>query len=115
MPSRRRKPRAHPPGPEGDASILPPQRARGRDGPDYGMDDLGWLLETSPVPGTIAIDRRTTRSCLLPVARFDSRIDRTSFLRDEPAIWPVAESLTTHHQELSVAFTALAAPEGTTR
>ena len=109
--SRQRNRERNRPGPEGDASILyhgVPEVVMAH---DYGMDDLGWLMDTSPVPGTIAIDS-DDETCLLPIARFDNRIDRTSFLRDEPAIWPVA-SVTALHHELSVAFAALAA-RGTT-
>ena len=109
--SRRRNRERTRPGPKGDASILYHGVPEAVMAHDYGMDDLGWLLETSPVPGTIAVDAGD-ETCLLPVARFDNRIDRTSFLRDEPASWP-GESVAALHQDLTAALTALAAPDTT--
>ncbi len=109
--SRRRNRERTRPGPEGDASILHHGVPEAVMDHDYGIDDLAWLLGTSPVPGTIAVDAGD-ETCLLPVARFDNRVDRTSFLRDESASWPV-ESVAALHRDLTVAFAALAGPQTT--
>ncbi len=53
---------------------------------DYGCDDIQWLMETAPVPGTIAIHAGGRRFDLA-IARFDNQQDRTTFLRDEPQDW----------------------------
>ena len=53
---------------------------------DYGCDDISWLIDTAPVPGTIAISARDRRFDLR-IARFDNQQDRTTFLRDEPEDW----------------------------
>ncbi|MBI5157593.1 MAG: hypothetical protein HZA58_06200 [Acidimicrobiia bacterium] len=101
---RRNRERAHP-GPDGDASILHHGVPEAVMLHDYGMDDLAWLAETSPVPGTIAVDDGDVAS-LLPLARFDNRVDRTSFLRAEPGAWPRKAVARLHH-DLAAAFTAL--------
>lgn len=103
---RRNRERAHP-GRDGDASILHhgvPETVMLH---DYGMDDLGWLAEISPVPGTIAVPDGDWQA-LLPMARFDNRIDRTSFLRADPETWP-PDLVARLHQDLVAVFATLAA------
>ena len=103
---RRNRQRAHP-GRDGDASILyhgVPETVMVH---DYGMDDLAWLAEASPVPGTIPISEGDV-SALLPLARFDNQIDRTSFLRADPASWPT-EDVAHLHRDLAAAFDGLVA------
>jgi hypothetical protein len=58
---------------------------------DYGTCDMAWLIEQSAAsgkPNTVAVkcadDGRVYR---LPVGRFDNRVDKTSFIRDEPSDW----------------------------
>jgi hypothetical protein len=103
--SRRRNRERARPGPEGDASILqhgvPEVVMRG----DYGMDDLGWLLETSGRPGVVAVEAWGERF-EIPTARFDNRRDRTSFLRADPAEWP-ADRVDDIHRHLSEALATL--------
>jgi hypothetical protein len=53
---------------------------------DYGCDDMAWLVETAPVPGTVAIEGPGRRFDLR-IARFDNQQDRTTFLRDDPEDW----------------------------
>ena len=53
---------------------------------DYGCDDINWLVETAPVPGTVAIHGQGRRFDLR-IARFDNQQDRTTFLRDDPEDW----------------------------
>lgn len=73
---------------------------------EYGLDDMGWLLEHSELPGTITIEAHG-EVFHLPTVRFDNRVDHTSFLREDPERWPkdAVESL---HRELIEAFDALA-------
>jgi hypothetical protein len=105
--SRRRNRERAVPGPEGEASILhhgvPEAVMLG----DYGTDDMGWLEETSPVPGTIAVDRGDMGRHRLPFARFDNRNDLTSFLRDEPDDW-LEDDVGRLHSRLADAFSELA-------
>ncbi|MCX5786325.1 MAG: hypothetical protein NTX59_11615 [Elusimicrobia bacterium] len=55
---------------------------------DYGTDDMDWLEKTSEVPGTVTISAGKAKYHL-PIGRFDNRTDKTSFLRDDKAKWPV--------------------------
>jgi hypothetical protein len=84
--SRRKNEARAKPGQEGDASILhhgvPLAVMLG----DYGTDDMGWLIDGSDRPGTVRIEARG-RVFHLPVARFDNRVDKTSFVRDERGAW----------------------------
>ena len=82
---RRNRDRARP-GPDGDASILHhgvPEVVM-RD--EYGTDDMAWLMEQSSRPGTVEVFSHG-RLFHLPVVRFDNRVDRTSFLRADQAVW----------------------------
>ena len=53
---------------------------------EYGLDDMAWLLESSEVPGTITVEAHG-RLYRIPAARFDNRVDHTSFLRADPEQW----------------------------
>lgn len=53
---------------------------------DYGCDDIEWLLANTEKSGTITIPAHG-KSFHLPFARFDNRVDKTSFLRGDPAAW----------------------------
>jgi len=72
---------------------------------EYGVDDMAWLLESSDVPGTVTVHAHG-RVFHLPATRFDNRVDRTSFLRADPAEWPSNE-IRTVHEELQRAFRSL--------
>ena len=73
---------------------------------DYGCDDMEWLIQNSGRPDTVKIETRG-RSFLLPVARFDNRVDKTSFVRAERAQWKPAD-VTALHSGLAEAFARLA-------
>lgn len=103
--SRRRNRERTRPGPDGDASILHHGVPEAVMLKDYGTDDMAWLEADSPVPGTIAIPTGALTT-LIPVSRFDNREDRTSFLRDEPAMWPEA-AVTRLHRDLTTVFARL--------
>lgn len=53
---------------------------------DYGCDDMDWLESQASKPGTIPIEAHG-KTFAVPFARFDNRVDKTSFLRDDPAGW----------------------------
>jgi hypothetical protein len=64
---------------------------------DYGCDDMGWLDRD----GWVTVGEHRLR-----VARFDNRVDKTSFLRGDPAEWR-KEDVAAVHQGLSGALTRL--------
>jgi len=72
---------------------------------DYGCDDMASLMERSDRPDTVSIERDGL-AFFLPVARFDNRSDKTSFLRGEPSQWP-QESVQTVSAELANACARL--------
>jgi hypothetical protein len=104
--SRRRNRERARPGLEGDQSILHHGVPEAVMLHDYGMDDLGWLMDRSPVPGTVAVGEGALRS-LIPIAAFDNRVDRTSFLREDPDRWP-PDRVAALHRDLAAALGALA-------
>ena len=57
---------------------------------DYGCDDMEWLIEHSGKPDAVKIEARG-RPHLLPVARFDNRVDKTSFVREDASRWRPAD------------------------
>ena len=72
---------------------------------DYGCDDMAYLIETSSQTDTIQITREEG-VFHLPVARFDNRVDRTSFIRDDPDTWS-ASDVDSLHSDLMGAFARL--------
>jgi len=103
--SRRRNVERAKPGRDGDASILhhgvPETVMRG----DYGSDDLLWLVDQSDRPGTVRVG--TDDGVFhLPVAVFDNRSDKTSFLRADPEEWP-EDAVAALHHDLARAFAQL--------
>jgi hypothetical protein len=53
---------------------------------DYGCDDMAYLLEQSQRPDTVSIAKEG-KVYHLPVGRFDNRVDKTTFIREEPSQW----------------------------
>lgn len=96
--SRRRNRERAKPGREGDASILHHGVPEAVMMDEYGTDDVGWLMQHSDRPGTIAVSTHG-RVFHLPIVRFDNRVDRTSFLRDPRETWD-AEMLGALHRDL---------------
>ena len=93
------------PGMAGDASILHhgvPELVMRQ---DYGTDDMMWLIERTDRPGTVRVEAHGT-VYHLPVAVFDNRVDKTSFLRADPQTWP-AEAVALLYRDLKGAFEAL--------
>jgi hypothetical protein len=57
---------------------------------EYGLDDMDWLEANSKQMGTVPITR-DGKTYQVPIARFDNRIDRTSFVRVDKAEWKPEE------------------------
>jgi len=68
---------------------------------EYGVDDMAWLLETSEVPGTVSVEAHG-RTYRIPTARFDNRVDHTSFLRADPECWSRRDVDVLHGQLIDV-------------
>ena len=100
--SRRRNVERAQPGIAGDASILHHGVPEAVMRFDYGTDDMMWLIEKSDRPGTVRVEAHGT-TYHLPVAVFDNRTDKTSFLRADPESWP-EEAVALLHGELQAAF-----------
>jgi hypothetical protein len=73
---------------------------------DYGCDDMDWLIQNSDRPDTVRIETRG-RTFHLPIARFDNRVDKTTFVRHEPSQWK-PEQVRALHDGLSEALGRLA-------
>ena len=74
---------------------------------DYGLDDMEWLIQHSDQPDTVRIETRG-RVFHLPVARFDNRVDKTTFVRADPATWK-PDDVAALHAGLAEALGRLAA------
>ena len=72
---------------------------------DYGCDDMEWLVQHSGRPDTVRVETRGGVHHL-PVARFDNRADRTTFVRAERPAWKPAD-IAALHTGLADAFTRL--------
>jgi hypothetical protein len=73
---------------------------------DYGCDDMDWLEQNARVPGTVTIEAYG-KIYNIPVARFDNRVDKTSFIRNDPSEWKPDE-VKAIHEGLKEALTKLA-------
>lgn len=73
--------------PGGEGSILHhgvPERVMRH---NYARDDLAWLIDHSDRSGHVTLVAHGRRF-QIPAVRFDNRVDRTSFLRADPTLWP---------------------------
>ena len=57
---------------------------------DYGCDDMEYLLKESGKPDTVQVDKAGT-SYYLPLGRFDNRVDKTSFIREDEDKWSAGD------------------------
>ncbi len=57
---------------------------------DYGCDDMQWLLDRSDQPHTVKVEKEG-KIYHLPVGRFDNRVDRTTFVREDADQWSPAD------------------------
>ena len=62
---------------------------------DYGCDDMEWLAQNSEQPGTVTV-KAHGQTYHLPLARFDNRVDKTSFLREPQEAWKPAQVKAVH-------------------
>jgi len=69
---------------------------------DYGCDDIAWLIAQSDRADTVRFTARK-RVRHVPIARFDNRVDHTSFVRADRALWK-PEQVLDLHAALSEAF-----------
>jgi hypothetical protein len=74
---------------------------------DYGCDDMNWLEEHGKAPATVSVAAHGT-SFDLPIARFDNRVDKTSFLRAPREEWK-PDDVRAIHEGLRSALEKLAA------
>jgi hypothetical protein len=73
---------------------------------DYGCDDMDWLIQHSDKPDTVKIEARG-KAHHLPVARFDNRVDKTTFVRADRKDWK-PENVKALHDGLGEALARLA-------
>jgi hypothetical protein len=53
---------------------------------EYGTDDIEWLAKNSDVEGTVLV-RKGLTTFYVPIASFDNRTDKTTFLRQDLKLW----------------------------
>jgi hypothetical protein len=53
---------------------------------EYGVDDIKWLENHSDLSGTVSI-KKHSRTFYIPIATFDNRSDKTTFLRADVKMW----------------------------
>ena len=73
---------------------------------DYGCDDMAHLIEKSDKDNTLALNTRG-KDWKIPVARFDNRVDKTSFIRDDKDDW-AKDNVDALHNGLKGALETLA-------
>lgn len=73
---------------------------------DYGCDDMDWLESMAKTKGTVMVEAHG-RTYHVPIARFDNRVDKTSFLRTDPVAWDPVQ-VRAVHESLRNAFGQLA-------
>jgi hypothetical protein len=80
---------------------------------DYGCDDMAWLIEHSGRPDSVRVETRG-KTYLLPVGRFDNRVDKTTFVRAEPEAWKPADVAALHNglKEALDRLVRVSAPRG---
>jgi hypothetical protein len=62
---------------------------------DYGCDDMEWLIQNSDRPDTVRVETRGS-VYHLPVARFDNRVDKTTFVRADRKSWSPGDVAALH-------------------
>ena len=72
---------------------------------DYGTDDMEWLIANAKRPGTVHVEARG-RTWDVPIARFDNRVDKTTFVRGDRPAWK-PEQVKALHEGLSGALEQL--------
>jgi len=80
---------------------------------DYGTDDMEWLITSSGRPDTVAVEAHGSKYSI-PVARFDNRKDKTTFVRGAREAWQ-PEDVKALHDGLAEALTRLASATAAAR
>ena len=62
---------------------------------EYGCDDIDWMCQYSKIPQSIVVEAHG-RNYSIPIAKFDNRVDKTSFLRDNPKNWKAEQVKAVH-------------------
>ncbi len=57
---------------------------------DYGCDDIEWLIAQAEKDNHVRFEAHG-KTVELPIARFDNRVDKTSFIRDDSSKWSKAD------------------------
>jgi len=70
---------------------------------------MSWLIDHSGRPDCVRIETRG-RTHYIPVARFDNRSDKTTFVRTAQSKWP-ADKIAALHSGLAEALARLAGME----
>lgn len=73
---------------------------------DYGCDDIEWLEQHASKPGTVEV-KAHGKTFHVPLAKFDNRVDATSFLRGDPSSWD-QEKVAKLHSNLKQTLAKLA-------
>jgi len=73
---------------------------------EYGCDDMAYLMEQSGQPDTVKVEAHG-KTYMLPIARFDNRQDKTTFVREDPSQW-AKEDVAALHAGLAEALAKLA-------
>jgi hypothetical protein len=74
---------------------------------DYGTCDMAHLIEASDRPNTVSVVAQDDGATYhLPVGRFDNRVDKTSFIREEPEQW-AADDVRAIHDAMRAGFDAI--------
>ncbi len=63
---------------------------------DYGTDDMDYLESVSEKPGTIPI-KAHGKTFHIPIARFDNRVDKTTFIREDKSKWKQEDVSAVHN------------------
>jgi hypothetical protein len=63
---------------------------------EYGCDDMDWLEAHARKPGTIPISSTDGQQWDVPIARFDNRVDKTTFIRDDRSSWKESDVRAVH-------------------
>jgi len=73
---------------------------------DYGVDDMDYLENQASIKGTVEF-QANGKKYNLPIGRFDNRVDKTSFIRNEKSQWKT-EQVKAVHNGLKSALDVLA-------
>jgi hypothetical protein len=73
---------------------------------DYGCDDMDWLEAHAEARGAVTVES-DGRKFNIPIARFDNRVDKTSFLRADKKDWKPGD-VKAVHEGLKAALDKLA-------